>query len=177
MDKIKNHNISLRALEPEDLEFLYDTENDPDFWEVSNTQVPYSRHLLKKYLNNSHQDIYEAKQLRLVIINSKTGERLGFTDLFDFQPQHHRAGIGILILRKFQQKGYATEALKVFLSYAFTKLDLHQIYAHIPTDNQESVKLFEKIGFKKIGFFEDWLRINQTYKSVYFYQFINNQNK
>ncbi|RZJ63737.1 MAG: N-acetyltransferase, partial [Flavobacterium sp.] len=59
--------IYLRALEPEDLDFIYAIENDEAVWEVSNTQTPYSRFLIRQYLENAHQDIYEAKQLRLAI--------------------------------------------------------------------------------------------------------------
>jgi hypothetical protein len=50
-------NIYLRALEPEDLEFVYAVENDETVWQVSNTQTPYSRFLIKQYLENAQQDI------------------------------------------------------------------------------------------------------------------------
>lgn len=175
MYNLKNKIISLRALEPEDLDFLYDTENNDNFWEVSNTQVPFSKHILKQYLDNSHQDIYEAKQLRLVIVDSKKSENVGFIDLFDFNPQHQRAGIGILILSKFQDKGYASEALKVFIKYAFSQLNLHQIYANIPVDNKKSIQLFEKLNFKNIGIRKDWLQTNNSFKDVLFYQIINSK--
>jgi diamine N-acetyltransferase len=67
MITLKGENIYLRALEPNDLEFVYAMENDQSIWEVSNTQTPYSRFLVKQYLENAHQDIYEVKQLRLAI--------------------------------------------------------------------------------------------------------------
>ena len=175
MHNLTNAIISLRALEPADLNFLYDTENNDNFWEVSNTQVPFSKHILKQYLDNSHQDIYEAKQLRLVIVDSKKNHNVGFIDLFDFNPQHQRAGIGILILSKFQSKGYAFEALKVFIKYAFSQLNLHQLYANIPVDNKKSIQLFEKLNFKNIGTRKDWLQTNNSFKDVHFYQIINSK--
>jgi len=67
MITLKGDLIYLRALEPEDLDFIYEIENDEDIWQVSNTQTPYSRFLIRQYLENAHQDIYEAKQLRLAI--------------------------------------------------------------------------------------------------------------
>ena len=94
---LKGQNIHLRALEPEDLDFLYEIENNESIWEVSNTQTPYSKRVLKNYLENAHLDIYEAKQLRLVIVFSKTNERFGCIDLFDFDAKNSRAGIGIII--------------------------------------------------------------------------------
>ncbi len=175
MHNLKNDIITLRALEPEDLDFLYDTENDNAYWEVSNTQTPFSKHLLRQYLKNAQQDIYEAKQLRLVIENTKTMQNIGFIDLIDFNPQHRRACIGILILEEFQNKGFASEALKIFIEYAFTQLNLHQIYANIASDNIQSVQLFEKMKFKKIGTQKDWLLNNGTFKDVHLYQIINSK--
>lgn len=179
MHYLKNDIITLRALETEDLDFLYETENDDVFWEVSNTQIPFSKYLLKQYLDNAHQDIYEAKQLRLVIVESCTNQNIGFIDLFDFNPQHQRAGIGILILRKFQHRGFASETLKVFIKYAFSQLNLHQIYANIPADNKKSIQLFEKLNFNNTGTRKDWLKTNNSFKDVHFYQIIksSNQNK
>jgi diamine N-acetyltransferase len=74
MVTLQGKNIYLRALEPEDLEFVYAIENDESIWEVSNTQTPYSRFLIRQYLENAHQDIYEAKQLRLVICKNQNFE-------------------------------------------------------------------------------------------------------
>ena len=69
---------------------------------------------------------------------------IGMIDLFDFNPQHKRAGIGIVIHPDFQQKGFASEALSLLIQYAFTHLQLHQLYANILTDNEKSLQLFEK---------------------------------
>ena len=98
--------VKLRALEPEDLDFLFEVENNTNFWEVSSTQVPFSRYMLKKYLENAHQDIYEAKQLRMVIEETSNNKTVGLIDLFDFNPQHKRAGIGIVINEPHQKAGF-----------------------------------------------------------------------
>ena len=98
MQALTGKHIHLRALEPDDLDFLYAIENNESFWEVSSTQAPYSRFVLEQYLANAHQDIYEAKQLRLVIVENTTNACVGIIDLFEYNPQHQRAGIGILII-------------------------------------------------------------------------------
>ena len=104
MEYLKGKNSNLRALEPEDLEFLYTIENNESFWEISHTQTPFSKYLLKQYLENTHLDIFEAKQVRLLIEEKTTKTQIGLIDLFDFNPQHKRAGIGILIHPDFQKK-------------------------------------------------------------------------
>lgn len=173
MMTLKGNTISLRALEPEDLTFLFDIENNEEFWSVSNTQTPFSKYLLKKYIEQSHQDIYEAKQLRLVIEELHSGNAIGMIDLFNFDPQHKRAGIGILIHPLHQQKGFASEALDVLIRYSFHHLNLHQLYANITSDNDASISLFEKLSFKKAGIKKDWIANNNSYKDEILYQRIH----
>ncbi len=165
--------INLRAIEPEDLEFLFQIENNELFWEVSNTQTPFSRFLLKKYIENCHLDIYEAKQLRLVIYENTTNISVGLIDLFDFNPQHKRAGLGIIIHQDFQKKGYASEALDLLINYCFIHLHLHQLYANITVDNNDSISLFKKYNFKEIGIKKDWILSKGIFKDEILFQRIN----
>lgn len=171
---LKGENIYLRALEPEDLEFIYAIENDESIWEVSHTQTPYSRFLIRQYLENAHQDIYEAKQLRLAICVTNSSEAIGLIDLFDFDPQHLRAGIGILIQNSSDRNnGVGSEALQLLIEYAFSQLQLHQLYANIGTDNEASLQLFAKFGFQKIGIKKQWNKVNNVYKDEALFQLIN----
>ena len=173
MKTLKGENIQLRALEPEDLQFLFDTENDELFWEVSHTQAPFSKFLLKQYLENAHLDVFEAKQLRLIIQENTNKKPVGIIDLFDFNPQHKRAGIGILIHTEHQQNGFASEALKLLIDYCFTHLNLHQLYANITSDNEKSISLFTKHQFKEIGIKKDWILSNNIFKDEILLQLIH----
>jgi len=171
---LQGKNIKLRALEPEDLEFIYEIENNEDLWELSSTQTPYSKFLIKQYLENAHLDIFEVKQLRLVIEDFQQ-KNLGLIDIFDFEPQHHRAAIGILIAEtKNRQKGIGSEALQLLCNYAFSHLKMHQLYAGVSEENVVSQKLFQQQGFLKTGEKKDWNLVNGKYKTEYLYQLINN---
>lgn len=173
MNTLLGNTITLRALEPEDLQFLFDTENDESFWEVSHTQTPFSKFLLKQYLENAHLDIFEAKQLRLIIQENLNKKPVGMIDLFDFNPQHKRAGIGILIHHKYQNNGFASEALQLLIRYSFTHLSLHQLYANITSDNSKSIALFKKHQFTEIGIKKDWTFSNEKFKDELLFQIIN----
>jgi diamine N-acetyltransferase len=172
MEHLKGANSNLRALEPEDLKFLYDIENNDSFWEVSHTQTPFSKYILKQYLENAHLDIFEAKQLRLLIEEKSTKKQIGMIDLFDFNPQHKRAGVGILIHPHFQQNGFASEALSLLIKYAFTHLNLHQLYANITANNTKSIALFTKYQFEKIGVKKEWILSEGKFKDEILFQLI-----
>ncbi|WP_407557655.1 GNAT family N-acetyltransferase [Winogradskyella sp. 4-2091] len=174
MVSLTGNQIYLRALEPEDLEFVYEIENDTNLWYLSDTQTPYSRFLIKQYLENAQQDIFEAKQLRLAICNVQK-ETIGLIDVFDFDIKNKRAGIGILIQdNENRNLGYGKEALNLLVNYCFSTLHLHQVYANISENNLASLKLFETNGFKKIGLKKDWSFDGETYSNEYVLQRINN---
>ena len=176
MVTLKGDSIYLRALEPEDLEFIYTIENDETIWEVSNTQTPYSRFLIRQYLENAHQDIYDAKQLRLAICKDQDFPAIGLIDLFDFDPRNNRAGVGILIHDKANRNAkIGSEALDLLIRYSFVHLNLHQLYANISLKNDASVALFTKFGFQYIGLKKDWILINGEYQDEAIYQLINQQ--
>ena len=170
MYSLKGEQVFLRALEADDLDFLYQIENNTQVWEISGTTTPYSRQVLQLYLDNAHRDIYDVKQLRLCICNAKN-EKVGLIDLFDFDPKNKRAGVGIIIAsEKSRNLGYGAEALELLCGYSRVTLELHQLYCNISEDNNSSLSLFTNQGFEKIGLKKDWNYVNGSFKNEYLLQ-------
>jgi len=168
---LKGKNIRLRTIEPNDLDVLLHWENDTDNWQVSNTFVPFSRKLMEEYIYSA-QDIFSVKQIRYIIEDLTTKEALGCIDLFEYDPFHLRAGVGIVMDKKHQNKGVAKEALEVLKKYCFKHLKLHQIYCSITATNVASIRLFEQADFVKTGEKKDWLNFGERWETELFYQCI-----
>ena len=176
MITLQGQHIKLRALEPADIELLLSTENNEDLWHLSQSITPLSRHQLEEYILNSSADFYEVKQLRLVI-SSKDNTALGFIDLFDFDPRARKAGVGIVISNSAnRRKGFGKEALLLLIGYAFKRLNLHQLYCNILESNSHSLRLFEDVGFNKIGLKQDWSYQDNSFENEWFLQLLNNEN-
>jgi len=173
MKLLEDNKILLRPLEPEDLELLYKWENDTSLWKAGSTVSPYSYYILKEYISESHKNIYEQGQQRLMITLKDSGESVGMIDLYDFNPHNSRAGVGILIDSGFQRKGYARNALKLLTNYAFRFLKLHQLYAYISVENIPSIKLFTACGFKNSGILQDWNSVTDGFSDVSIMQLMN----
>lgn len=170
---IKSEHIYLRALEPSDLAVLYTIENNTAIWKVSNTLTPYSKAILELYLETAHQDIYSSKQLRLMICENSTDNAIGTIDLFDFDPLNVRVGVGVLIFENYRKKGFASEAIELVKGYTHNTLLLNQLFCNISATNTESVSLFEKCGFEKIGTKKNWNKISTTqFEDELMYQFV-----
>lgn len=171
---MKYKEIRLRALEPEDLELLYEWENNVSYWIISSTVVPFSKYTLKRYLKNAHKNIYETSQLRLMIDYIPDNKTIGTIDIFDFDPFHKRAGVGILIANEeYRRKGFASMALKCLVDYCFSILQVHQLFCNILANNPESIELFKKTGFVQAGIKKDWIKTSDGYLDEYLFQMIN----
>lgn len=169
-----NERIRLRALEPEDIDFLYAVENDPAHWIVSGVTEPYSRYTLRRYIETSQNDLYADRQLRLMIVDLEDGHQIGAVDLSDYDPYHQRAAVGIVVEASSRCLSYGTQALDLLCEYSFGYLHLHQLYAYVASDNVASLSLFHKCGFVCSGELKDWLNTSvRIYQSVYLLQKIS----
>jgi diamine N-acetyltransferase len=175
--ELRGERIFLRALEPDDADTIYKWENDTTFWKVSNTLTPFSLQAVKDFINGI-QDIYTTKQLRLMICKAEDETPIGTIDLFDFDPFHQRAGLGILIAESAdRKKHYASEALDLLCNYAFNLLQLHQIYCNIAHTNVASIALFQKAGFSICGTKKEWIRDGYSWADELMLQRLNNGNQ
>lgn len=170
---MKYKEITLRAIEPEDLELLYSWENDSRYWVLSNTVTPFSKYTLKRYIENSHKSIYATGQTRLMIEHTKDGRTIGTIDIFDFDPFHCRAGLGILIAKEeYRRKGYASMAISCLIDYCFSTLQLHQLYCNILSNNKVSIQLFKKHGFRLIGIKKEWIKTAEGFIDEHMFQLV-----
>jgi diamine N-acetyltransferase len=171
--------IRLRAPEPSDLDLLYIWENDTSTWLSGVTITPFSKFILKKYLETAHQDIFETKQLRFMIdLKGNSIRTIGTIDIFDYDSFNNRAGVGILIADSTDRRnGYANGSLSLLKDYCFNVLGLNQLYCNITSNNLPSIKLFQKNGYEIVGLKKRWSRRGKAYVDEYLLQLLNPEYK
>ena len=117
--------IKLRKIEPTDLPFLYQWENDASAWADGANHNPLSQQDLRAYIEST----------------------TGCIDLFDFDPRNRRAAIGMYIAPEHRGKGVGKEALRLLEQYAFGHLNLRVLYAVIATNNTACTTLYRNAGY------------------------------
>lgn len=168
---LRGTKVYLRSVEPEDLDFLYKVENNPDVWIHGSIQSPISRFVLKNYIERTlSEDIFDLKQLRLIICCIESNERIGTLDLYDLNIKNRRAGVGIFVEKEFRGKGVGKEALKLLNEYCFKQLLLKQTYAYVIPDNKESLLLFSNGGYMQSGILINWVADENGFKDVIVFQ-------
>ena len=159
----------LRAPELNDLDLMYQFENNSALWE-GNATGPYSKFLLKQYIEQNRNDLYTDHQLRLMIAHGK--EVVGMIDICRFDRFHNRAEVGIVIAEAHRGKGIGHLSLQLLSEYCFGYLGIHQLYAYIDITNEASFRLFIGCGFKECAHLKDWIRSGSRYRDVKMVQLI-----
>ncbi|MBQ8760674.1 MAG: GNAT family N-acetyltransferase [Bacteroidales bacterium] len=168
----QNENIIIRAAEPIDAELIYEWENDQSIWRVSETYMPYSMYQIEQFLFNNN-DLFANRQVRFIIETKKDNEKIGCIDIYDFDPIHQRAGIGILLQENYRKRGHAKESLGLIIDYCFNVLMLKQVYCLIDSLNEDSLNLFKKTGFVQCGYRKEWIRTPDGFIDEIELQYIN----
>lgn len=154
-------NLKLRKVEPSDLPFLYQWENDASVWADGSNHNPLSQQDLRDYIASTTGDIYRDGQLRLIVETTPSPVTappspvtaplspltLGCIDLFDFDPRNRRAAIGMYIAPEYRGKGVGKAALEQLEAYAFGFLHLRVLYAVIATQNITCTALYRNAGY------------------------------
>lgn len=168
----QNENIIIRAAEPNDADLIYKWENDQSIWRVSETYMPYSMYQIEQFLFNNN-DLFANRQIRFIIEKKEGNEKIGCIDIYDFDPIHQRAGIGILLQKEYRKCGFAKESLALLLDYCFNILMLKQVYCLIDSLNEDSQNLFKKIGFVQCGYRKEWIKTPNGFIDEIEFQYIN----
>ena len=153
--------IRLRALEPEDLDALYDIENAMEEWDYGCTNVPFSRYALRDYIASNSYDIYADRQVRQVITDENNAV-LGLIDLCNFDPRHLRAEVSVVVTPQCRKRGIAHQAMQHLVGYADEVLHLSQLYAVVSEANAPAISLFGKSGFEQTATLKAWLSGKET---------------
>ena len=140
---LEGDNIVLRSLQDSDIDILKRIENNTDNWKFGSEKKQFTDQEFLDYIRNAKTDIKTAKQYRFVI--DLSDKPIGFIDLFDYDTIS--AGVGIIIIKKFRNKGFAKEALNLIIDYGFTILNLDKLHCSIEKSNTHSIRLFLSCGF------------------------------
>jgi ribosomal-protein-alanine N-acetyltransferase len=100
-----------------------------------------------------------------------TNETIGYCSINNIDHQNQKAKYGgISIEKNFGSKGYATEATKMLLDFAFHELNLNMIYGFWRSDHLASLKMAENCGFRKVGVIDDYVFKQGRFYSAYIYR-------
>jgi RimJ/RimL family protein N-acetyltransferase len=158
--KFETERLIIRPIRNEDKIDLFEYRSDP----VANKYQGWiPKHLIDAELfieNVSKQINITGTWFQWVIIEKMTQKIIGDMGVHFLDPNGQQVELGITLNKDFQNKGYATESVKRVIDYLFNDLKKHRIITSIDPENTSSVRLVERMGFRKEAHFMKSLLIN-----------------
>ena len=91
------------------------------------------------------------------------------------EPWHHRLEIGYILAPLYWRRGLMSEAVRIFVAYCFKNLDTHRVEAMIQPENVASIRLAERLGFRREGVLRDRQLVDGSYRTVAMYALLANE--
>jgi len=85
------------------------------------------------------------------------------------------AHLGYIFNRRYWGEGYATEAARTMVEFAFSELGLHRIYADVHPDNAGSIRVLEKVGMTLEGRRREYMMIHGEYADHLLYSILERE--
>ena len=105
----------------------------------------------ERFIATCRQIAEEGSGVRLAVDRSSDGAFLGWCGLTRYNPEYRSASLGYCLTDAAWGLGYATEAARALLQWAFDSLDLNRVQAEADTRNAASARVLEKLGFVREG--------------------------
>ena len=154
--------LKLRAVEPTDVEFIYECEADREATKWSDYMAPFSRYQLRIYAETYDADPFRAGQLRL-IVETIAGKPIGIADLYEISERDSKATVGICIHPDFRNKGMGKRAIQLLSDYGMHRLGLGKLIAKVSIHNHIAISLFKSAGFEQHCILPSWHKIGDFF--------------
>ncbi|WP_200804916.1 GNAT family N-acetyltransferase [Anaerosalibacter sp. Marseille-P3206] len=161
--------VYLKAIEREDLPYLMNWRNRPDFRKYFREYREINSDMQEKWYEN--KVINDNSTIMFSIKDIENNQLLGCCGLCYINWIHRYADLSLYIgwnNEYIDNKGYALEACELLFNYAFNELNLNKIWTEIYEFDNKKKKLYESMGFKVDGI----LRQNYFYDGKWWNSYI-----
>jgi RimJ/RimL family protein N-acetyltransferase len=179
IDKLRNYwqgtLIRLRAVEPSDAENFFRWDQDSErahnldfLWPPTSKvhSIAYAEEASKRKFEN---DTYQW------IIENRAGEAVGAIDTHHCNPRDGTLSYALDVAPEHRRKGYASEAILMVLRYYFEELRYQKANIPVHSDNPESIRLHEKLGFHQEGAQRRMMFTRGVYVDLYWFGMTNDE--
>jgi len=169
IEEINDENLFLRKVSKNDVSFFYQSLKEKEMINYLSLgplrSFDHSKKLIRNYLKS--WDKYLQFNYVIELRDNLTIKRIGSVSLWNVNWLHKRSGIGIWILPNYWGQGIGKRVIELIKIIAFYHLNLNRIEAQIAVENDKSIKMFKKSGFKEEGLLKKYLNIEGNFHDAY----------
>lgn len=170
---ITTERLLLRMFKKSDAETVTNLCNNYNIYKSTlNLPYPYSMECALSWIENHIDNFNANKSYEFAITDKETGQLYGAIALSNNQ-RYNNGEIAYWIGEEFWGNGYATEASKAILEFAFKEKQYHRVFARYFASNPASGKVMEKLGMIKEGVLIDHVIKEGGYEDLVYYGIVN----
>ena len=153
--------VTLRPVECSDAVWIQKWSNDPEIRRLTGEVSPTNFADTEAYIERLRSSPDRAW---FIIEEKGTGRPIGETGLLRMFHPWRTTDLSIILGEKDTWgQGYGTDAIRLLMDYAFGSLNFHRISIGVVGFNQQALRFYEKIGFKREGIQRDGYYCNHQY--------------
>jgi RimJ/RimL family protein N-acetyltransferase len=172
---LRTSRLILRPLADGDADDLFAMRSNAHamrYWDAP----PWSDHgQAGRFIAACRRSAEEGTGIRLAIDRASDGRFLGWCGVTRWNPEFRSASLGYFLEVGAWGQGYATEAGRAMLRWAFDTLDLNRVQAEVDTRNQASARVLEKLGFVREGTLREDCIVDGVVSDSWVYGLIRSQ--
>ncbi|MFS0553923.1 GNAT family N-acetyltransferase [Brevibacillus sp. 179-C9.3 HS] len=171
----EGNKVRLRAVLAEDWEKFHANDQDSEIARASDAiYFPRSEAGARLWTEQQAARVPEGDNIRLAI-ETLEGELVGTINSHHCDARNGNFQYGVAIFGGHHRKGYASEAVKIFLHYFFQELRYEKVTAHVFAFNETSKRLQEHLGFQLEGKLRNMIYTNGQHYDEYIYGLLKSE--
>jgi len=174
---LRTARLRLRPFDDADAEDLLALHSRADvlrYWDAPPWREPVRA---ERFISVCRQMAEEGTGVRVAVDRDTEGAFIGWCSLSRWDPDHRRASLGYCFADSAWGHGYATEAARGLLRWAFDTLDLNRVQAETDTRNVASARVLEKLGFMREGTLREDCVVNGEVSDSWVYGLIRRERR
>jgi len=172
---LETERLLIRPIQFEDKDNIFEYRSNTEANKYQ-SWIPKTISDVESFLSGIAKEInIQGTWFQFVLIEKKNLKVIGDLGVHFWDKQNEQVEIGCTLNKNFYYHGYATEAVRRIINFLFIELKKHRIIASIDPNNISSIRLFERIGFRKEAHFVESLFINETWADDLIYALIEKE--
>lgn len=160
---LQTQRLLLRPIQLDDKQTLFDYRKDEETNKYQGW-IPKTIGDVEEFIGKLEPQLNIPESwFQMAIIEKENQVFIGDLGIHFLEESSQQVELGYTLNKKFQGKGYATEAINTVINYLFSELNKHRITASVDPENSPSFKLLERLGFIKEAHFRESLFINDEW--------------
>ena len=172
---LQTRRLILRAFEEDDWQAVYAYAANPTVFRYLPADAPTEEHVRQtvRWMINGRED--NPPHYDFAVTLKAESYLIGWCSVSIRYDELRQGELAYAFNPQYWNQGYATEAAISALSYGFSELELHRVFATCRPDNVGSWRVFSKVGMQREGHLRQHRWVRDSWQDSFLYAILDHE--